>query len=240
MATGIELEDGSVVNADYIIPTVDTHVLFNYLLPDVKMPKELKAAYDAPEKYPATSGFQVAYAVDKDLIKGETVFVDITPVKIGNRTFERMYVKSYSYDDIFNKEGKTVIQTCITQVDEDYYFWKELSKEEYKEVKVRLTDEITKRIVEAFPETEGRLEWLDTWNPLTYERYCNAYHGSYMSFVTTPSGKQIKMKGQIKGIKNLYLAGQWTNSPGGLPVAVASGKFAVQRLLKNQKRSIEI
>ena len=72
------------------------------------------------------------------------------------------------------------------------------------------------------------------------ERYCHAYHGSYMSFVTTPYGKQIKMKGRLKGIKNLYVAGQWTNSPGGLPVAAASGKFAVQRILKKLHRNIEI
>ena len=86
----------------------------------------------------------------------------------------------------------------------------------------------------------GNIEFLDAWTPLTYERYCNAYHGSYISFVTTPMGKQIKMKGTLKGIKNLYVAGQWTNSPGGLPVAVASGKFAIQRILKKQRRRIEL
>ena len=93
---------------------------------------------------------------------------------------------------------------------------------------------------DAFPELRGDMLYLDAWTPLTYERYMNAYHGSYMSFVTTPDSKQIKMKGQLKGIKNLYLAGQWTNSPGGLPVAAASGKFAVQRILKKQHRDINI
>lgn len=61
-----------------------------------------------------------------------------------------------------------------------------------------------------------------------------------MSFTTTPDAKQLKMKGRVKGIDNLYLAGQWTNSPGGLPVAAASGKFAIQRILKSKKRSIDI
>ena len=95
------------------------------------------------------------------------------------------------------------------------------------------------RIEKAFPKFAGNIEFLDAWTPLTYERYCNAYHGSYMSFVTTPKGKQIKMKGQLKGIKNLYVAGQWTNSPGGLPVAVASGKFAIQRILKNREEVLK-
>ena len=239
-AKGIELNDGTIAEADYIIPTVDTHVLFGRMLPESYMPKELKAAYANPKAYPATSGFQVAFAVSEDFNEGETVFIDIDPIKVGGSTFDRMYVKSYGYDKIFLKDGKQVIQTCITQSDSDYEFWKSLSKEEYAKLKEELTKEVESRILKAFPALEGDMEFLDSWTPLTYERYCNAYHGSYMSFVTTPSGKQIKMKGRLKGIDNLYVAGQWTNSPGGLPVAVASGKFAVQRILKSEKKSIEI
>lgn len=239
-ATGIMLANGKTVAADYIIPTIDTYPLFNKLLSPRYMPKEIKAAYDEPKAYPATSGFQVAFAVSERLGSGETVFIDIDPIKVGSRSFDRMYVKEYGYDPIFVKDGKQVIQTCITQTDEDFEYWKKLSKEEYDIIKNKLTYEVQKRIEDAFPKLKGDMEILDTWTPLTYERYCNAYHGSYMSFVTTPSGKAVKMKGRLKGIDNLYLAGQWTNSPGGLPVAVTSGKFAVQRILKSEKRSIDI
>ncbi len=239
-ATGIKLADGTFISADYVIPTVDTYILFNKLLPNKYMPKELKEAYDNPKAYPATSGFQVAFAVNRTDSAGETTFAEVEPVKIGSRTFDRMYVKLYNYDDIYIKDDKMVIQTCITQSDEDFDFWKGLSKEDYEKTKDALVSEVAKRIEKAFPEMSGSLEFLDAWTPVTYERYCGAYHGSYMSFVTTPAGKQIKMKGQLKGIRNLYVAGQWTNSPGGLPVAVASGKFAIQRILKKQKRNTEI
>ena len=50
----------------------------------------------------------------------------------------------------------------------------------------------------------------------------------------------LTIKGKIKGIDNLYVAGQWTNAPGGLPVAAASGKFAIQRILKSEKKDINI
>ena len=239
-ATGITLEDGSFIKGDYIIPAVDSYVLFNKFLPEGYMPKEVKAAYDSPKKYPTISGFQVAFAVSENYDRGETVFIDIDPIKIGNRTFDRMYVKAYGYDPIFVKNGKQVIQTCISQTDEDYEVWKSLSEAEYRELKEKLVKEVEKRIVNAFGELKDDLEFLDCWTPLTYERYCNAYHGSYMSFTATPDAKQLKMKGRLKGIDNLYLAGQWTSSPGGLPVAAASGKFAIQRILKNKKRSIDI
>lgn len=239
-AEGIELENGELIRADYVIPTVDTYVLFNKLLPSSYMPKDLKAAYDQPKAYPGTSGFQIAFAAPLSWDEGETVFTDIEKIRVGANEFDRMYVKAYGYDDIFINGDKQVIQTCITQVDKDYEFWKSLSEEEYKAEKERLVKAVTERIETQFPALKGQLEFLDAWTPLTYERYCNAYHGSYMSFVTTPAGKQIKMKGTLKGINNLYVAGQWTNSPGGLPVAVASGKFAVQRILKKQKKSIDI
>ena len=240
-ATGVEFEDGSFANADYVIPTVDTHVLFNRLISKDYMPKELKAAYDEPKKYPSISGFQVAYAVSKDFrAEGETTFIEIEPLTVGKRTFTRMYVKTYGYDPVCVNGDRQVIQTCISQDDEDFGFWKDLSSEEYTKVKDALVCEVTKRIEKEFPQLKENMEFLDAWTPLTYERYCNAYHGSYMSFVTTPYGKQMKLKGQLKGIENLYLAGQWTNSPGGLPVAVASGKFAIQRLLKKQHRAINI
>ena len=239
-ATGVKFEDGSFAEADYVIPTVDTALLFGKFLPKKYMPKELQKAYSEPENYPSISGFQVAYAVSKDFSVGETVFIEIEPLCVGKRTFTRMYVKAYGYDPVCTKDGNQVIQTCISQEDEDYEVWKNLSPEEYKKVKEELVAEVTKRIEQAFPELQGKTEFLDAWTPLTYERYCNAHHGSYMSFITTPQVKQLKLKGQLKGIDNLYLAGQWTSAPGGLPVAVASGKFAIQRLLKKQGRDIDI
>lgn len=36
------------------------------------------------------------------------------------------------------------------------------------------------------------------------------------------------------------IASQWLQSPGGLPVAAATGKFVIQRILKKEGKSINI
>ncbi|MBQ8967448.1 NAD(P)/FAD-dependent oxidoreductase [Ruminococcus sp.] len=239
-ARGIELENGEKVMADEVISAVDPSFLFGRLLDRKFMPKEFESAYSESKKYPTTSGFQIAFKTDDDISVEDTVFFGCEPVAIGSRRFDRIYVKNYGYDKTFAPEGKAVLQTNIPQSDEDFAYWKSLYKEEYKAKKQQLIEEVTKRIVTEFPELEGRLEFLDCWTPLTYERYCNAYHGAYMAFVTTPDSKQVKIKGVLKGLKNFYMAGQWIMSPGGLPIAAISGKFAVQRILKKEKRSIEI
>ena len=239
-AEGIELEDGTVVKADYVISATDVGFLYGKLIDSKYMPKDLAKAYEDRKAYPVTSGFQVAYAIDNDLSAKDTTFFDCEPLTIGGNTFTRMSVKNYSYDSSFAPEGKTVLQANIVQSDSDYEYWSSLEREEYKAKKEELAGELTKRIIAQFPELEGKIELLDCWTPLTYNRYCNAYHGSYMGFVTTVGNKQMRFKGVVKGIDGLYVAGQWVMSPGGLPIAVVSGKFAVQRILKKLKRSIEI
>ena len=82
------------------------------------------------------------------------------------------------------------------------------------------------------------MEVLDCWTPLTYERYCNAYHGAYMSFITKKGIKSFRVKGTVKGVKNLYIASQWIMAPGGLPVAVTSGKFSIYWIAKKDKHCI--
>ena len=239
-AEGIRLEDGTVVSADHVISAVDTDFLYGRLIDRKYMPSELAKAYENRKEYPITTGFQVAYAIDDDFSGKDTIFFDCDPVKVGTRSIGRLSVKNYAYDKSFAPEGKTVLQANLGQSDEDYLFWESLSEEDYKAEKARLAEEITNRIVKEFPELEGRIELLDAWTPLTYNRYCNAYHGSYMGFVTTVGNKQMRFKGVVKGVSNLFVAGQWVMSPGGLPIAVISGKFAVQRILKKQGRSIDI
>lgn len=239
-ATGIVLDDGSFIEGDYIIPAVDTYILFNKMLPREYMPKILKTAYSDEDNYPVYSCFQAAFSVPVSFNIGETVFIGTEPLEFGQNTYDRMYIKGYNYDPVYISNDRYVIQTNISQTDKDFAYWKSLSKEEYQKKKIDLTEQIIKQIITAYPELEGNIEHLDTWTPLTYERYCNAYHGSYMSFTTTPGGKQVILNGKIKKISNVFPAGQWTYSPGGLPVAVASGKFAVQRICKKMKKDIFI
>lgn len=63
-AQGILLQDGREINADYIVCSCDTDYTFRKLLPKKYIPKRLKKQYEERKKYPVSSGFQIAYAVD--------------------------------------------------------------------------------------------------------------------------------------------------------------------------------
>lgn len=235
-ALGIELENDEMIPADYVICATDTMEMFEKLVGRKYMNKKWRSCYNDEQNYPLFSGFQVAFSIDTKFYNHtDTVFFDCEPFKMNDKMIHRMSVKSYEHEPTFAPEGKTVLQANIIQYDNDYRQWKSLSKEEYKRKKTELTKVVEEQILRKFPELIGHIELLDCWTPVTYERYCNSYHGAYMSFITKKNVKSFRMKGIVKGLNNVFIASQWLQAPGGLPVAAATGKFAVQRILKKEK-----
>lgn len=235
-AVGIETADKETILADYVISAVDAMEMFDRLIGRKYMDAKWRSCYEDSDKYPLFSGVQAAFMVERQAYdeKG-TIFFDCTPFETGGRKADRMSVKSYEYEPGFAPSGKTVLQVNIAQFDQEYLYWKELSKDEYETRKQETVKAIEERLLIQFPNLRGHMEFLDCWTPVTYDRYCNAYHGAYMSFVTKKGVKPFRVKGTVKGVKNLYIASQWIMAPGGLPVAVTAGKFAVWRIARKDK-----
>lgn len=236
-AVGIETADKREVLADYVISAVDTMEMFGNLIGKKYMDEKWQSGYGDSEKYPLFSAVQAAFVVDQEAYheKG-TCFFDCAPFETGGKKVDRISVKSYEYEPEFAPGGKMVLQVNIPQFDREYLYWKGLAKEEYETRKKEAVRAVEERLLAQFPGLRGHMEFLDCWTPITYERYCNAYHGAYMGFITKKGVKSFRVKGVVKGIKNLYIASQWIMAPGGLPVAVTAGKFAIWRIARKDKR----
>ena len=61
-----------------------------------------------------------------------------------------------------------------------------------------------------------------------------------MSFSWTDENNMLMHNGKIRGIKNFYVSGQWLQMPGGLPLALSSGKFSIQRIMKKEHMNFRI
>lgn len=244
-AKGILLADGTEVDGDYVIVSTDTYHTFEKLLDYKYMPKALKKSYEDRENNPLGSSFHAAFSFDgvTDEIAGRTFF-DCDGYNLAGRTITRTNIKNYSFEKTTVPEGKTLLQVKILEPESEYLYWKNLyetDKEKYDAEKKAAALEIQKTIEKRFPFTQGKLKLLDVWTPFTYTRYCNAYRGVYMTFITTKkSPNKFNIPGVVKGIKNLFLAGQWLMIAGGVPVALVTGKYAVQRILKSQHKNVII
>ena len=74
------------------------------------------------------------------------------------------------------------------------------------------------------------MEVTDLATPLTYERYCDSFEGSYMTH-WLPRKATCNAPQRYK--KGLYFAGQRTAYSGGLPPAATSARTAAQHLCRD-------
>lgn len=242
---GILLESGEKVLGDYVIPTCDPHYLFHNLIDEKYMPPRLKYAYERPDEHKNGSTFHVVYECSTPAPEiGRRTYFECRPFDIAGVTISRINMKNYNKDPVNAPAGKALIEVKILEKEPQFLYWKNLretDKAAYDAAKQKAAADILERLLERVPSLKGKLSCLDVWTPYTYTRYCNSYYGNFMTFITTKKSSNLfNIKGTLEGLENVVLAGQWLSMPGGLPMAMTSGKFAVQRILRSQGKSIKI
>ncbi|MDR0581595.1 MAG: hypothetical protein LBG31_01390 [Prevotellaceae bacterium] len=238
VATGIKLaSDSAEIPADYILPAIDAHSLLYRLLGGRYKSNYFEKRFNQPGKYIISAATHVALGVHADL-SGYPHHLCIEPEQpfvLNGTNIAQLNVKTYDHDPAFTAGGRSLITVLLRDTHFDYWkTLKEQSGEAYRQEKERLGAWVIKNLLPVFPQLEDRLEMTDIATPLTFHHYCHTYKGAYMSFLPGARVRQEFNKGRIKGIKNLYLAGQWVAPAGGLPMAAATGKFAIQRILRNR------
>jgi phytoene dehydrogenase-like protein len=240
-AIGIELSDGKVVNADYVVPAVSADVLLNQLLEGKYSDSYFEERFADNHAYKLLSATIIALGVDADVKNyPHSLYLKMEhPIVINKIEVSECSVCHYDFEPSFSPVGKSLIE--VTLNDPEFKYWhglKASSPEKYRQAKESLANHVVSEIETVYPELKGKIEIIDVATPLTYHRYTSTYQGTYMSFCATPKSTAKNHKGVIDGIENMYLAGQWVLLQGGLPITAIAGKFAIQRICRQEKRNI--
>ncbi len=241
-ARSVTLDSGIDVEADYVIVTADPAVAFGTLLDKELMPASLRAQY-ASENMRRFSAYHCAYACDSAELpfSGDIVF-EIPEKHRELLGAKYVVVREFSHEKTFAPEGKNVIQSMIYCFEEDAKRFIELRRdtEAYREKKRLISEAIAEIICERMPALAGKLSCLDVWTPATYRRFVGSEVGSFMSFALPAKTVPKKISPVIKGLSNVYLATQWQNAPGGLPIAAQAGIDAISVLKLAEKKKMAI
>ena len=225
-ATGV-LIGGELISSDAVIVTQDTlsaiDTLFNEPI------REPWAEEMRKNTVPVLDVF-LGIGVQADLsdLPANLSFPTSEPIRIGDLTFKSIGFNNCAGFAGYAPEGCTALTAVL--MGDSYDFWKR-SKEDgtYEEEKQKLADAVIREIALKYPQIEGRVAVCDVATPLTYERYLSSYKGSWMTLVKKGEAN-ARYPGKPESIQNLYFAGQRLNTPGGLPVALITGRTAVQHL----------
>lgn len=228
---GVQTQNG-FIEAENVIVTQDTRQAIETLFeekPNWKWANKMRKNVISEQNM----FFCLGVKADLSHIPYSSVFPLEKPFIYANCKFTELRIYNYSkYKDHAPKDSTAL--TCLL-IGESYDFWKKAKDDgTYKEKKEELGKLFIAELSNFIPEIKENLEVLDIATPCTYERYCKSYKGGWMS-VWTEKGKQDNYPQTVKGIKGLYFAGQRVLMPGGLPLAVFTGRQAVQHLCKDTK-----
>ena len=153
------------------------------------------------------------------------------PISFAGQVYKSFIISNYANNRAYSPEGKTAL--TIQLPGDTYDFWKKAKAENrYKEEKNRIAEAVKSAIITQMPETDGNIEVCDVATPLTYERYCDNWKGSWMTEIK-PDMKMKTYPAVIPGLDGVYFAGQRMMPPGGLPAALMSGRRAIQYICRD-------
>lgn len=232
-AVGVRLANGEIKEGDAFLAACDPAVTFAKLLTDTPIPKSLLSMYRRRHAFLIFSSFHAAFAVDSPSLPFLCSTVTSVPPFISDgRKISRLFFREFSHEPTFSPSGKQIVQTMFFVHEPECRRWLSLARNEeaYEKEKQALAEVLLRGFVSAFPSLSGKVTLLDAWTPATYHRYFGGFYGAYLGFGATGKALPLAASPRVDGIKNLLLATQWLQPPGGLPTAAMQGRRAAEML----------
>lgn len=224
-AAGVRLADGSFLRSDAVISTSSTPELVFQLL---------GGRYHASSTEERLAHWKLftpivlaSYGVKVPLSHLPQILLinGIDPVCVGDVSNQRLYLRVFNDDPSHAPPGHAVVQAMLAT---SYEWWAERGGS-YREEKDYLAQRVLRVLERYVPALEGACEVTDIATPLTFWRAARSWRGAYEGWL--PSGGAMystHLLHRMRGIRGLYMAGQWVEPGGGIPTACSSGRMAAQ------------
>ncbi len=228
-AVGVRLYNDAVYRADTIISAADGRSTIFDMLGGAYVDKAVQKRYDG--HLPVHTQLQVSLGVNRDLSAEPhwvTYLLD-EPVLIAGQEHREIGVKHYGFDPSLAPAGKSVVEVMIRS---DYAYWQRIYGRRPYDSEQRQVSAIVIDLLEKwYPGISAQVEYIDEATPLSYERYTGNWLGSTSGFLLSKETMPMLIQGLPKtlpGLKAFYMAGQWVEPGGSVPLVAASGKNAIQ------------
>lgn len=231
-ARGVRLDDGTVVDADIVISTSSVPETVLRLLGGGYGANETRARLERWKLFDPI--VLVSFGVASKL-EGvpPTLLVDgIAPFEVGGRMNDRLYVRTYNDDPLMAPPGHTVVQAVLTTS----YDWWASRGTGYMAAKDAVIDRTITQLESHLPQLRRAVQVADVATPLTYWRQTRSWRGAFEGWMPRGESTFTHMKKTLPNLEGLYMAGQWVEPGGGVPMAILSGRQVVQLLCADRNQ----
>ena len=249
VVTGVELDDGTQINAKAVICNASPYNAFTKLMDEKDVPEKFKKEVNA--KTLGAKGFAVFLGLNRSAqelgLDNHTYFIYPTndnrkcyelSKKIETNDVQATVCLNKAFDDC-SPEGTSILyMTSIFAGDE----WSKVSVEDYHKTKISFAE----KMIDNFEKATGvkikdYIEEIEIATPMTYARYTDAPAGTIYGYEASKDDgivKRIVFDLLGKGIPGLYFAGGYTVRHMGYSPSYTTGdKAAKAAILAMEKEA---
>ena len=228
-AVGVQLYNDEIHEADYVISAADGYKTVFDMLDGAYTNRAIRRRYDG--HLPVHTMVQVSLGINRDFAPEPhwvTYMLD-EPIVIAGAPQHELGVKHYCFDPSLAPSGKSAIEVMLPS---PYDYWQRIyGRRLYKSEQEQVADQVLAELEKRYPGLTAQVEEVDVATPLSYERYTGNWHGSTCGWLLTKQTMWLMLRGVRKtlpGLSNFFMAGQWVEPGGSVPLAAMSGRNAVQ------------
>ena len=230
-ARGVRLTDGTILGADIVVSTASVPETVFHLLEGRHGAGAWKNRMQHLRLFQpiVLASYGVAHTLTE---QPATLVVDgIDPLVVGGFRNERLYLRLYNDDPAFAPPGHTVVQAMV----ETTYDWWATAGTRYQLEKDGAAKVILESIDRVLPGTRDDVRMTDMATPITYWQATRSWRGAFEGWIPrTPTVAHVPKT--LPGLEGFYLAGQWVEPGGGVPMATMSGRHVVEMICAARKQ----
>ncbi|MCK4323686.1 MAG: NAD(P)/FAD-dependent oxidoreductase, partial [Armatimonadetes bacterium] len=198
-AKAVQLENGTVHNADIVISAADGHATIFDMLEGKYIDDEIKGYYEAMPKFKSLVHVGVGVARDLSEEPHTVHYLLDEPITVGDEKHHEIWIRICSFDPTLAPEGKSVIVSMFLS---DQSYWKELQadRERYNNEKQKVADAVIGHLETLYPRISQQVEMVDVATPVTFERYTGNWEGSMEGWLPTTKNMLMQMKRVLPGL----------------------------------------
>jgi prolycopene isomerase len=241
------------IQSKYVISTADIELLYTKLLPEGTVSQKFISKLENAVLY--SSAVTVSIALD---CPAEDLGIDQELINIRKEALQRndhdcgdplksdiSVIAPSARDKSLAPEGKGLITLLIPAYIEYKNYWQTeqdengnyVRGENYKQLKNEVAEILIARVEMALSvDIKEHILFYDVSTPITYHRYTWNKNGSMMGARPGKENMQAGIAHHQTVIKNLILAGHWSDLGGGVPISVKAAINAILLILKKENK----
>lgn len=235
--TGVRLYDDSIHLADIVVSAADGRGTLFDMLDGAHIDRSLANVYQSD--LPIHSMVQVSLGIDQDLADEPHWATYLLPdrLEISGTQHESIGVKHYGFDPSLAPAGKSSV---VVMLKSEHSYWHRIyARRLYDTEQSQVAGIVINYLESLYPGISEKIEVRDVATPMSYERYTGNWLGSTCGWLLTKDTMRLMIQGLPKTVptlENFYMAGQWVEPGGSVPVVAMSGRNAVQLMCAADNR----